>query len=76
MVEVYDAFADGQADAGTVRPTPGGVFYLLKFLKNFALVLDFYTDAIILNINLHLFVTGCQSDGYFSAIGIAKFDSI
>ena len=55
MVKVNDAFADGQADAGAVWPTFGRVFYLLEFFENFVLVLGFYSDAVVLDINLHLF---------------------
>ena len=76
MVKVNDAFADGQADAGAVRPTPGGVFYLLEFFENFALILGFYADAVVVDINLHLFGTGGQADAYFPAVGVAKFDGI
>ena len=76
MVKVNDAFADGQADTGAVGPTSGGVFYLLKFFENFALILGFDSDTVVPDVNLHLFGTGRQSDGYFSAIGVAKFDGI
>ena len=76
MVKVNDAFADGQADAGSVWPTSGGIFYLLKFFKNLALILDLYSDAVVLDVDLHLFITGRESDEYFSAIGVAKFDSV
>ena len=76
MVKINDAFADGQADAGAVRPTPGGIFYLLEFFENFALIFSFYTDAVVADINLHLFIVGCQSDVYFPAVGIAEFDGI
>ena len=76
MVKVNDAFADGQADAGSVRPTSGGVFYLLEFFENFDLILGFDSDAVVLDINLHLIGIGRQSDGYFSTIGVAKFDGI
>ena len=76
MVKVNDAFADGQADASAVRPTSGGVFYLLEFFENFALVVGFYSDAVVLDINLHLCAIGRQSDCYFSAMGVAKFDGI
>ena len=76
MVKVNDAFADGQADTGAVRPTPGGVFYLLKFFEDFALILGFDADAVVPDINLNLFGTGRQSDAYFPAIGVAKFNGI
>ena len=56
MVKIDDALADGQADAGAVRPALGGVFYLLKFFEYFVLIFGFYSDAIILDINLNLFV--------------------
>ena len=76
MVKVNDAFADGQADAGAVGPAPGGIFYLLKFFENFALIFGSYSDAVILDIDPNLSGVGRQSDGYFSTIGVAKFDGI
>jgi len=56
MVKINDAFADGQADAGAVRAALGGVFNLLKFIEYFVLIFGFYSDAVVLDINLHLFV--------------------
>jgi hypothetical protein len=54
MVEINDALTDGQADAGSVRPTPGGIFYLLKFFKYFILVPGPDANAVVLYIDLYL----------------------
>lgn len=55
MVKINDAFADGQADAGAVWPASGGVVNLLKFIEYFALIFGLYSNAVVLDINLHLF---------------------
>ena len=44
------------SDAGAVGPAFGGVFNLSKFLEYFVLIFGFYSNAVVLDINLHLFV--------------------
>ena len=54
MVEINDAFTDGQADARSVRPAPGGVFYLLEFFKYLVLVAAANANTVVLDIDLYL----------------------